>query len=1414
MAANPQYFRFLEQLKGLTEGSLSRVLKQRQLDRAFIDQRTRACAELNAKLSIDYLDPEYKTVIGHEDGQGRVVIGPKGDHAFTPQGDKIAPLPEHLKGYHVTYFTPPDSQQACVTALGVLGEALVDEPELVSDLIEESKERIKWGADFEDSQIPGKEPLAISHGNLNKAFKSTVHRAPLAIKRLPGIALTHHLDEFAKHVYEHWMHPERLTFYIPKLENEEEAAYVHLMVKTAEDLLHEEHPEYKPGTIRLIIVMENPRILFRVNEVIDALYPYFAGASLGWHDFLASTARVFKEDPQYRIPVKSDPEIVIKHIQCSHTLLSRIVSARGGIAIGGMYGMIPESRTLMSPDFQIVMKGFIRDVITQLKRGLIGFWIAHPPLVRYGLALVEAWKKNNPIVMEELICAILKKEHQTEILEFIGAPDVEKISTDHPLYTRALLAANIKESQLIANNDPKEIRYNVRQSLMYLTQWLSGNANAKLPAQLSKQSILVLDDLATVERSRRQLWHEIHHGRFSLHEFLKIVHQEMRFIHEQTQAMNVFIRLTTDEKPVEAVTDLLIPLLQTPKEVELSPEIQRFNDLFSACGSLRFAKTLSQNLSLDLKQAEALIMSFSQDEIIEAASFHGDIGDSKKHLDATASKEQAEVLKENEEKRAELKKRGVQYFKRFGFKFLISAQGKSADEIKAALDQRLTQDKKTELQNARIALWEIAKKRLKALAEKDISLQIQAVMKQHEIKSAQISLSSTLGALQTLALGSATSDTWFELASLSKTLATAFALEYLRKHQIPLHTSVNALLSQTRSHYRIPGGDAVTLIHLLNHSALGMHYVNGVPAGTSMPDLSQWLNKIELKNEPGSVFQYSGGGFLVLEHLIVSHSGQNIHALTAPFLKSLGIETISFDQTELTRHTDNTHFKMFPAFAAGAVGTATDMSRFLETLTRAYHDPDAETPISHETAVRMLRDTDTSSQNFMGVNIGLGVFIAEAGRNRLALHQGANDGYRCLFVHCYRGPDLGKGFTILCEGDDNGMLFVARTAQLLLQALHMGGVDFTQFQKEFKTSGLKQEEIVNLGYKQLVFQAFTPDLPEAIVRDYPVDPLSKYNLAVGAKIVSVTNQRFARAENLISPYEPVFDPELYGAQGKIMDSWESVRHNPKDRDTIVLELKKPSAISLVSFSTKFHNGNHPTHAMIEGLVPKTALQGHAIQFVKTTDSKTVFKQITVSMFPDGGLTRLGLYGDDFPKEEIQSYSYPDPIPHSKKPLAPKYGATASEIQRNWERLPKGALVDVASHAYGGTVVRASNEHYGPATQVISPYPPLDMFDGFESARSRTQGHFEELELKLGRKCKIEMIEIDFKYYVNNNPRELKISAKVGSDWREIVPQTDVKAFAANQIRFKVLHDHKVEFLKFTVIPDGGMNRVRVYTRAE
>jgi malate synthase len=290
--------------------------------------------------------------------------------------------------------------------------------------------------------------------------------------------------------------------------------------------------------VGLFIVFENPRAIFRIREIADALYPYFIGGSLGWHDFLASTARLFKHDPNYQIPVKADPYIVINHIKESHQILRDSLSPIGAIAIGGMYGTLYEDGNPES--FMLSMVGYIKDVITQMKRGLDGFWVAHPSFVRIGIALVEAWdrdqKQTNSTYVSDLVKALVTDQSECEdLLAFIAGEDVPGLAQDHPLYQRGVLAADIETSDVIANSDEKEVRYNIFQALQYLTDWLCGNGCVALPALLKNSKgddvfVRVMDDLATTERSRWELWAEVAHGRVSTEMFEAILQEEVDFI--------------------------------------------------------------------------------------------------------------------------------------------------------------------------------------------------------------------------------------------------------------------------------------------------------------------------------------------------------------------------------------------------------------------------------------------------------------------------------------------------------------------------------------------------------------------------------------------------------------------------------------------------------------------------------------------------------------------------------------------------------------------------------------------------------------------------------------------------------------------------------------------------------------------
>jgi allantoicase len=329
---------------------------------------------------------------------------------------------------------------------------------------------------------------------------------------------------------------------------------------------------------------------------------------------------------------------------------------------------------------------------------------------------------------------------------------------------------------------------------------------------------------------------------------------------------------------------------------------------------------------------------------------------------------------------------------------------------------------------------------------------------------------------------------------------------------------------------------------------------------------------------------------------------------------------------------------------------------------------------------------------------------------------------------------------------------------------------------------------------------------------------------VGARVITVSNQLFARAENLLSPFEPVFDPELFGLQGKIMDSWETVRHNP-EFDELQIELQKPGVVRYLDLSTKYHTGNHAPLISLCGkldgdwveILAPTKMEGHSLLSIDLQDQAREYRYVRIRLFPDGGFTRLGLYADlpesvrvlYEPLSTARPIRFTDLVPQTKKPMSLDYHVDPQEIEKNKARLRDG-LVDLASAAFGGEVMRVTNQHYGPATHVISPFAPLNMFDGFETARNRNPLNVEEVEIKIAKSSKIDHVEIDFTYFVNNNPRELAVQIKVGESWIELIQKCSVKPFAGGRVKFPVPGHVSGEIIKVQAYPCGGFNRVHIY----
>lgn len=264
---------------------------------------------------------------------------------------------------------------------------------------------------------------------------------------------------------------------------------------------------------------------------------------------------------------------------------------------------------------------------------------------------------------------------------------------------------------------------------------------------------------------------------------------------------------------------------------------------------------------------------------------------------------------------------------------------------------------------------------------------------------------------------------FIQCASLSKTVAAAFAHEYFASKGISMTTSVNALLRSAGSQWLIIASDQrfladdVTLSMLLNHTALGMHYVFGIPLSTRVPTPLELIDGsakqhgyevLRLERPAGTVFSYSGGGFVVMQYLLELMEGTSIESMSRSFLDGCGLQDFTFSQVTAAPGTRFAYGHKpsgvakgslveveplaFPPLAAGALCTPAALAGFLCALATAYSDPQGCGTISHTTALQMLSPQyllDLGAIDFMGAQVETG-------------WMGHRCGYAALWVHCYK----------------------------------------------------------------------------------------------------------------------------------------------------------------------------------------------------------------------------------------------------------------------------------------------------------------------------------------------------------------------------------------------------------------------------
>ena len=168
----------IEAVSGLKEIGKSGGLETAEGLKFLCDLYTRLRPELDQVLSKRVEDRKLidaaKGAIGTKNSKGEIVFGPLNSEYLKANSNKVAELPEFLKGAHVTLFGPPDSAKLSINAMNAYHRVLKNEPPIVAELLKTHTSVPKWGADDEDSKTPMREDLIDAGINLTKCFEGTI----------------------------------------------------------------------------------------------------------------------------------------------------------------------------------------------------------------------------------------------------------------------------------------------------------------------------------------------------------------------------------------------------------------------------------------------------------------------------------------------------------------------------------------------------------------------------------------------------------------------------------------------------------------------------------------------------------------------------------------------------------------------------------------------------------------------------------------------------------------------------------------------------------------------------------------------------------------------------------------------------------------------------------------------------------------------------------------------------------------------------------------------------------------------------------------------------------------------------------------------------------------------------------------
>jgi malate synthase len=365
-------------------------------------------------------------------------------------------------------------------------------------------------ADCEDSLAPSWDNVIGGQANLRdavlrridftspegKAYRLNAETAVLIVRprgwhleekhlRHDGRAVPGALVDFGLYVFHnHAALRERGTgpyFYLPKLESHREARLWAEVFDFTERRLGLAH-----GTIKCTVLIETILAAFEMDEILFELRDYIVGLNCGRWDYIFSFIKKFAKRADFVLPERRLVTMTTHFMRSYSLLCIRTCHRRGAFAMGGMAAQIPIKHDPVANEAAIAK---VRaDKEREAGDGHDGTWVAHPGLV--------------PVAMD-VFDRLMPTANQLHRLR----EDVQVAATDLLQIPSGAISA-------------EGLRDNISVSLQYMAAWLCGNGCVPINN--------LMEDAATAEISRAQIWQWIHHPRGVLEDGRKITAELFR----------------------------------------------------------------------------------------------------------------------------------------------------------------------------------------------------------------------------------------------------------------------------------------------------------------------------------------------------------------------------------------------------------------------------------------------------------------------------------------------------------------------------------------------------------------------------------------------------------------------------------------------------------------------------------------------------------------------------------------------------------------------------------------------------------------------------------------------------------------------------------------------------------------------